>query len=60
MRDMTFDFQGVSLVYLIGENCVSEKKEDPQCFYSKVVNVKIAITLVNTMLRIGNSVIFVV
>ena len=42
--------------YFESENCVSEKREDcfvqnyHQCFYSKGLNVKIAITFVNTML----------
>ena len=48
---------GASWLYLRVENCVSEKKNDcfvrlyRQCFYSKGVNVKTAITPVNTMLR---------
>ena len=51
---------------LIGENCISEKREDcfvrnyQQCFYGKGVNVKFAVALVNTMLKNGNSVTSVV
>lgn len=43
-------------MYLIRENCASEKKKDcfvrnyQQCFYSEGVNIKIAIALANTLL----------